>query len=194
MPLLSEYLNLSLTKPFCSRKSKYLTMSCSDMIGTEKMWVSLAILEVISLSYKNASFPRKIENIFVEILFPKIKLQIVGIIYRPPNKSNFLEIINPNFDKLDTDTKESYVLGGFNINLYQNNKYIVREDNRVSSKFLSSDIKNYHQFCTMHGLKHLLKNPTRVTCSTSTLNDYVLASFPSRVCNKGVIDVGISDH
>ena len=156
--------------------------------------MSLAILKVILLSYKNAFFPRKIENIFVEILFPKIKLQIVGIIDRPPNKNNFLEIINPNFDKLDTDTKESYVLGGFNINLYQNNKYIVREDSRVSSKFLSSDIKNYHQFCTMHGLKHLLKNPTRVTCSTSTLNDYVLASFPSRVSNKGVIDVGISDH
>ena len=46
----------------------------------------------------------------------------------------------------------------------------------------------------MHCLKHLLKNPTRVTCSTSTLNDYVLASFPSRVSKKGLIDVEISDH
>ena len=127
-------------------------------------------------------FPKEIENIFV------------GIIYRPPNQSNFLEIINANFDKLDTDTKESYVLGDFNINMYQNNKYIVRYDNTISSKFLSSDIKNYHQFCTMHGLKQLIKSPTRVTCSNSTLIDHIVASFPSSVSQKGVIDVGISDH
>ena len=41
MPLLSEYLNLSLMKPFFSQKSKYLTMSCSDVIGTETVEVSL---------------------------------------------------------------------------------------------------------------------------------------------------------
>ena len=126
-------------------------MSCSDVIGTRTVEVSLAILEVISVTYKNF-FPKKIENILVEILLPKIKPLTVGIIYRPPNQSNFLEIINANFDKLDTDMKESYILGGFNINKYQNSKYIVRDDNKISSKFLSSDIKNCHQFCTMHGL------------------------------------------
>ena len=47
-----------------------------------------------------------IENIFAEILLPKTKLLIVGIIYRPPNQSNFLEIIKANFDKL-----ESYIFG-----------------------------------------------------------------------------------
>ena len=46
----------------------------------------------------------------------------------------------------------------------------------------------------MHGLKQLRKSPTRVTCSTSTLTDHTLASFPSRVSQKGVIDVEISDH
>ena len=49
-------------------------------------------------------FPKEIENIFVEILLPKTKPLIVGIIYSPPNQSNFLEIINANFGKLDTDT------------------------------------------------------------------------------------------
>ena len=47
MSLLSEYLNLSLMKQFFSRKSKYLTMNCSDVIGGEAVEVSLAILEVI---------------------------------------------------------------------------------------------------------------------------------------------------
>ena len=81
-------------------------------------------------------FPREIENIFIEILLPKTEPLIVGIIYRPPNQSNF--------DKLDTNTKESYVLGDFNINMYQNNKYTVGDGSTISSKFLSSDIKKYH--------------------------------------------------
>ena len=53
MPLLSEYLNLSLMKPFFSWKSKYLTMSCSDKIGTETVEVLLAILELTSATYKD---------------------------------------------------------------------------------------------------------------------------------------------
>ena len=46
----------------------------------------------------------------------------------------------------------------------------------------------------MRGLKRLIKCPTRVTCSTSTLIDHILASFTSRVSQKGVIDIGISNH
>ena len=43
----------------------------------------------------------------------------------------------------------------------------------------------------MHGIKELIKSPTRVTCSTSTLIDHILASFPSAVSQKGVTDVGM---
>ena len=76
----------------------------------------------------------------------------------------------------------------------QNNKYILRDDNTISLKFLSTDIKNYHQFCTMFGLKQLKKSRTRVTCSTSTLIDLILASFPLTVFQKGVTDVGLFDQ
>ena len=62
--------------------------------------------------------------------------------------------------------------------MYENNKYIVPESNTVRTKFASADAKKYHQFCTMHGLKQLVQCPTRVTCSTSTLIDHILASFP----------------
>ena len=139
-------------------------------------------------------FPKEIENILVEILLPKTKQLIVGIIYRPPKQSNFLEIINANFDKLDTDMKDSYILGNFNLSMYQNNKYIVSDGNTISSKFLSRNIKNYHQFCTMNGLKQLTKSPTYTTCITSTLIDLILASFLSRVFQKGIVDVGVSNH
>ena len=72
----------------------------------------------------------------------------------------------------------------FNINMCENNKYIVHENNTVSTKLTSADAKKYHQFCTMHGLKQLIQRFTRVTCSTSTLIDHISASFPSRVSQK----------
>ena len=69
-----------------------------------------------------------------------------------------------------------------------------QKDNTISSKFLSHDVKNYHPFCTLHGLRKLIQYLTRVTCSTSTLIDRILISVPSRVSQKGVINVGVSDH
>ena len=74
------------------------------------------------------------------------------------------------------------------------NTYIVCDDNKVSSKFLSRDAKSHHQFCPMHGVKQLIQSVTCVTCSTSTLTDHILTSATSRVSQKGVNNVGVSDH
>ena len=57
------------------------------------------------------------------------------------------------FEKLDINKKEIYILRNFNINMYRSNKYIVHDDNTISSKFQSHDVKNYHQFCTKNCLK-----------------------------------------
>ena len=123
-------------------------------------------------------FPNVIENIFFEVLLPKTIPITVGIMYRSPSQNNFLEILNITFEKVDVDKKEIYILGDFNINMYHNNRYIVCDDNTISSKFLSHDIKNYYQFCTMHDLKQLIKFPTRVICSNSTFIDDILTSAP----------------
>ena len=50
------------------------------------------------------------------------------------------------------------------------------------------------KYCTLFGLKQLIKCPTRVTCNSSPILDHVLASFLDRVSQRGVTDVGISDH
>ena len=139
-------------------------------------------------------FPNVIENIFFEILLPKTAPITVGIMYRPPSQTNFLEILIVTFEKIDIDRKEIYILGDFNINMYHNNRYIVHDDNTISSKFLFHNFKNYHQFCKINGLKQLVQSATCVTCSTSTLIDHILTSAPSRVSQKGVINVGVSDH
>ena len=58
--------------------------------------------------------------------------------------------------------------------MYHNNTYIARDDNTISSKSLSHDVKNYHQFFTIQGLKQLIQSCTRVTCSISTSTDHIL--------------------
>ena len=50
-------------------------------------------------------FPNVIENIFFEILLPKTRPITVGIMYRPPSQTNFLEILNLTFGKIDIDKK-----------------------------------------------------------------------------------------
>ena len=139
-------------------------------------------------------FPPEIENVFFKVLLPNTKPIVVGIIYRPPCQSEFLEIINTHFSKLDTNNNEIYILGNFNINLYLNNSYIFQKNNLLQSPSIPSDIKKYYEFCAMFRLKQLIEVPARVTCSSSTITDHILASFPNRVSQQGVIDVGLSNH
>ena len=65
-------------------------------------------------------FTDEIENILFETLLPKSKPIVVRINYLPPTHN---EILNKSFLSIDTDAKETYNLGDFNINMYENNKY-----------------------------------------------------------------------
>ena len=59
---------------------------------------------------------------------------------------------------------------------------------------MSHEVKNYFQFCSVYGLEQLIKSPTRVTCSTFSLIDHIPTTFPERVSQQGIIDVGLSNH
>ena len=125
-------------------------------------------------------------------MIPHAKPITVGIIYRPPNQSKFLDIFEENLPKFNTSHREIYFLGDFNINLFENGKYVF-DKSSSNNKDLDSFTKKYHECCTLFGLKQLIKCPTRVRCSSSIL-DHVLASFPDRVSQSGVTHGGISDH
>ena len=77
------------------------------------------------MSYNIISvFPSEIESVFFEILLSNSKPITVGTIYRPPNQSNFLKVLNENMNKIDSISNETYILGDFNINLSLNDSYI----------------------------------------------------------------------
>ena len=51
-------------------------------------------------------FPNVIKNIFFEILLLKATPITVGIMNKPPSQTNFLEILNMTFEKVDIEKKE----------------------------------------------------------------------------------------
>ena len=96
--------------------------------------------------------------------------------------------------KIDSVNNEIYFLRDFIINLYINDSYISTKKDILNNKSVPSDVKSYHEFCTFFELKQLIIVPTRVTTGSSTIIDHVLASFPEKVTQSGVTDIGLSDH
>ena len=88
-----------------------------------------------------------------------------------------------------------YLLGEFNINLFQNGKLLLKENqsNQIKDPF-SSLISKYKEFCQFFFLTEIIKEPTRTTCNTASLLDHILTNCAEKVSQKGVIDVGLSDH
>ena len=93
-------------------------MSMASFVVTETGMKTrlIAILEMILVIKVNLIF-LKTENIFFEILLPNSKPIVVGRIYRPTNKTNFLKFFFENLSKEDTNDIEVYILGGFSIDL-----------------------------------------------------------------------------
>ena len=136
----------------------------------------------ISFSVRG-DFSSEIENIFLDIFLPKTKPILIGILYRPPDQSGFLDKLPTAISKTSCfDNQEVYILGDLNINLINNQKHTP------------NGIKQYQEFCSLHGLKQLITSPTRVTENSSSLLDHVLTTFTDRVSQSGVVDTGLSGH
>ena len=49
-------------------------------------------------------------------------------------------------------------------------------------------------FVLFFSLHQLIKFPTRITCNSTTIIDHILASYPERVTQEGIIEVGLPEH
>ena len=116
-----------------------------------KFFVSIEIatdevlLVTLEVTYNLSSFlPNEIENTTFDILMPHTKPITIGVIYRPPNQSKFLDIFEVNLPKLNTSYREIYFLGDFIINLFENGKYIFDKsssNNKNLDSFTKSTVK-----------------------------------------------------
>ena len=79
--------------------------------------VASYIKSSIAYSYKN-SFYSPTQSIFVDIFLPISEPILLGILYRPPDKSDFVKRINNVFTETGVlDKQECYLLRDLNINL-----------------------------------------------------------------------------
>ena len=137
----------------------------------------------IQFNRKDDIFSDGIENIFFDIIFPNSQSITVGLVYRPPNQHSFLDDFQKEFYKLNTTKHEVYILGDFNINL-----------NSTKHQPIHPLLNKYIEFLSNFGLKQLIKSPTRITCSSSSIIDHILTNACDKISDSGVIDIGISDH
>ena len=157
--------------------------------------VACYIKQNICYNTKNI-FSTELENIFFDVFLPKTKPFSFGIFYRPPSQNNFLELVSTNFDKLYPESNEIFILGDMNINILHQGKNVLdaKSNTKSNSTAITSICKHYMEFCSMFGLKQLIKSPTPITCNTATLIDHILTNSTNKISQPGIIETGISDH
>ena len=108
---------------------------------------------------------------------------MIGILYRPPDQSKFLDNLSTSISQTCSfNEQEVYILGDLNINLIN------------SQKHTPNGIKRYKEFCSLHGIEQLLTLPTRITNNSSSLLDHILTNSADRISQFGIVNVGLSDH
>ena len=69
-----------------------------------------------------------------------------------------------------------------------------QKQNLLSPQLVANDVEVYFDFCTMFGLNQLNESPTRITWSSSSIIDQILLSFPDRVTQPEILNVGLFDQ
>ena len=128
-----------------------------------------------------------LENEDIELTWIEVKLKnssgiMVGIIYRPPVSSkylnkNFNKHLNEMLEKVVESSKEIILLGDINAN------YLVLDDSKEFKSILS-----------LFGFAQMVKKPTRITESTETLIDIIATNNPLSLSDNDVIPTCIGDH
>ena len=129
------------------------------MIVTEMVEVLHVILRMICVLISRKLFQILLNMFFFEILTPKVRPIAIGIFYRPPNENDFFNIFSNEFQQIDSKTNEIYLLGDFNINVLQNEKFILKENQSYKLKSFSSANK-YKEFSQTFSLTEIIKEPT----------------------------------
>ena len=141
--------------------------------------VCVFIRNDIAFNIRTEFYHEELEAVFIDILLPKSKPILLGILYRPPTQSAFYDILETVLQYCQNfNEQESIFLGDFNTN--------------VSSKSKCSLNSTFKYFCDLFSLKQLINECTRAY--SSTIIDLILVSDSQKISQSGVVDCNISDH
>ena len=118
-----------------------------------------------------------IETLWAEVTLPNSKPVLICTVYRPPNAcSEWIDLFEKELSVAQTTGFEFLLMGDFNIDMKScsNNKWL--------------------NLIQLFDLSQLVKDPTRITESTSSIIDHVYTSDLGNVTECFVSPYAISDH
>ena len=122
-----------------------------------------------------------LEFLCVQISKPKVKPFLVSTWYRPPNSSiHLFAKFQDLLDKVESLGIENNIIGDLNCN--------------VSANVVDNNTHHLLELTELYQYTQLIKEPTRITSSSSTLIDLFLTNEPNNFTTAGVNTIGISDH
>ena len=125
--------------------------------------------------------PSGLHQLWLKVQVRNCKSFIICTVYRPPTTSLncFDEELSGTIISALSVNKDIYILGDLNCN--------VLNPNDAASQTLIN-------FCTAFNLTQMVKQPTRITETSATLIDVILASNTDLVKDVKVLPCSISDH
>ena len=124
--------------------------------------------------------PTALEAVCLENKQANSRSFIISSIYRPPSAPvEIFSKIEKLIDLMDNKSKEVYILGDLNCNMFERTLFSTRKLIEILELYL---------------MYQLINNPTRVTEFTKSLLDICITSYPENIIYPGVLHLGISDH
>ena len=137
--------------------------------------VCVYVISTINYSLRLDLSVNQLENLCIEVRKPQSKPFVVSTWYRPSDSpTEILMHFKSLVGSLDSQNVDPYLMGDLNRNLAHTN-------------LLTSitDVYSLHQ---------LIREPTRITSSSSTLIDLIFTNCPDKMVCSGLSHVSISDH
>ena len=124
-----------------------------------------------------------IESIWLQIFCKNCKSFLVNFVYRPPNSNQaWIDLYDAQLDIADCSNQVYFLLGDFNIKyVYGNNQDIFN-----NTKWADITVK--------FGLEQLIKNPTRISKTSSTIIDHIYTNCSDNIKEVFTSELAISDH
>ena len=166
--------------------SSELEIEGYDLIRSDRSRIEEGVACIVgnSSSYsRKPNFCINKESIFKEIFLPISKPVLIGILYSPPDKYNFVSCLERTFSDINVfESYECYLRGGINLNFQPKDKEIFRHKSaNTINKVIPHFTTSYLEFCFTHSLEQIITRPTRVTDQTTTLIDHILTNSSDKV-------------
>ena len=140
--------------------------------------VVVYIREVYSFKERSDLNSDDLEMICIEISKPRSKPFLISAWYRPPNSEmKLFDSFEIFLSKCDAESKDLLVIGDINCDMLKSPK--------------DSSTNRLLFLCTLYNLEQMIKEPTRVTTTSSTVIDLIFNNKPNNISNSGVIDLGM---